>query len=91
MDAVRAKGLSRTLEYWQRLSKSPLSGRGLLFVLWPRLLFGVGRRCCRCTLRLFCSAFGKFLLLTPFRFSALLFLPLQFLLALLKGDAQGSP
>jgi len=36
---------------------------------------GAGRQCC---LRLFCSAFGGFFLLTPFRLSPLLFLPLHF-------------
>src|SRR5215472_12284258 len=66
---------------------SPLCGPYPLLVLRLRLQFGVGRRRCGRTLRLFCSAFGEFLLLTPFRLSSLLFLPLHFLLALFERDA----
>src|SRR5215831_6534260 len=69
----------------------PSSGRDPLFVLRLRLQFGVGRRRCRRTLRLFRSAFREFLLLTPFRLSPLLFLPLHFLLALFERDAHRSP
>ena len=63
----------------------------LTYLTVLRLLFGGGRRCCRRTLRLFCRPFGEFLLLTPFCLRPLLFLPFQFLLALLECDAQGSP
>src|SRR5215472_1141068 len=69
----------------------PSSGRDPLFVLRLRLQFGVGRRRCRRTLRLFRSAFREFLLLTPFRLRPLLFLPLHFLLALFERDAHSSP
>src|SRR5215468_1069116 len=54
-------------------------------------LFRAGRRCSWRTLRLFCSAFREFLLLTPFRLRPLLFLPLHFLLALFERDAHRSP
>src|SRR5215472_17121394 len=67
----------------------PLCGPYPLLVLRLRVQFGVGRRRCGRTLRLFCSAFGEFLLLTPFRLSPLLFLPLHFLLALFERDAHG--
>src|SRR5215467_2925734 len=69
----------------------PLFGRDLLFVVRLRLLFGVRRRRCRRTLRLLCSAFGEFFLLSPFRLSPLLFLTLHFLLALFERDAHRSP
>src|SRR5215472_4748782 len=69
----------------------PSSGRDPLFVLRLRLQFGVGRRRCRRTLRLFRGAFREFLLLTPFRLRPLLFLPLHFLLALFERDAHRSP
>src|SRR5215831_4500663 len=69
----------------------PSSGRDPLFVLRLRLQFGVGRRRCRRTLRLFRSASREFLLLTPFRLRPLLFLPLHFLLALFERDAHRSP
>jgi hypothetical protein len=68
-----------------------LSGRDQLFVVRLRLLLGVRRRCCRRTLCLFCSAFCEFLLLTPFRLSPLLFLPLHFLLPLFERNAHRSP
>src|SRR5262249_27255670 len=42
-------------------------------------------------LRVFCSAFGSFPLLTSFRLRPLLFLPLHFLLALFERDAHRSP
>src|SRR5215472_7788276 len=70
---------------------SPLCGPYPLLVLRLRLLFGVGRRCCGRTLRLFCSAFGEFLLLTPVRLSPLLFLALHFLLTLFDRHAHRSP
>src|SRR5262249_19774410 len=68
--------------YW------PPAERKVQLFRWP---FRAGRRCSWRALRVFCSSFGEFSLLTPFRLSPLFFLPFHFLLAFFERDAHRSP
>jgi hypothetical protein len=71
-------------------TSSKASGQLLLFIFRSKLLFGIRKRGRRRALRLFC-AFGGLPLLTAFRLSPLLFLTLEFLLALLNVMLTGPP